>query len=772
MYLDFLLILEEIGAAIVQAIRSLMGVFAALLYNFIVDLYNVFMIIARVQILNDDYIQSIYNKVGIILGLFMVFKLSFSLIQSLVSPEKLTDKKNGYGNIIIRSVVSIVLLGITPYLFRVAFDFQDMVVGTRDDTTNVIYKLIVSDNSKQKASSFGRTLATDLYFCFFRESTPGILTGDPYSIVDDNGNLTIGIFSYDVLKSNVESGNTSFYDLIPYLHATTSSGRYKIEWDLLFSIVVAVVVIWIFINYCLAVATRVVQLAYLQLIAPIPILSYISNPDGAFKKWIKQCTTTYLDLFMRVAIIYFIITLCGFAMDIYNDPDKLLANATLSGLNPNSRLYIWVKIFTILGLFMFGKRVPELLKDLFPGDGKFDLGIKSPKKFFDDIPGLRAATTGVGLGAVGAVVSAKSRYTSNRANGKSVGKSLLGGLNGLTSGLYGGVKSGVTKKGFSGGWKNMQTANNKYNELITSGGTTIGTIKARVGNTLGESKGQKYTREMSNYQTVIDFNSDINNKAESFSVVKDLKNKWDTLRINGASDEEVKAAYKTYKNAKKAAITAALNGDKDFSYGEVSYSSVDNEAENFSVVKDLKNTWENLRMNGESDEKVKVAYENYSNAKAAAIKAAIKGDKVFSYNEVGYGPDGKKTVFNKNVSFDSNDESLATAINGSEDGVITRTKVINAKFDKFEDQAVSAQINVKGSEAQTFVKSHNVVLNDASGKAIELKDYQSFADASASASLAQTEILKREDYPGAIASDKAVGNDSSKTSHKGNNGRR
>lgn len=766
----FLSILEDIGNAIIQAIRTLMGVFAALLYNFIVDLYNVFMIIARVQILNDNYIQSIYNKVGIILGLFMVFKLSFSLIQSLISPEKFTDKKNGYANIIIRCVVSIVLLGITPYLFRIAFDFQDMVVGTRDDTTNVIYKVIVSDKSKQNPSSFGRVLATDLLFCFFRESTPGILTGDPYSIVDENGNLSIGIFSYDVLKSSVESGTTSFYDLIPYLHATTSSGKYKIDWDLLFSIVVAVIVIWILVNYCLAVATRVVQLAYLQLIAPIPILSYISNPDGAFKKWIKQCTTTYLDLFMRVAIIYFIITLCGFALDIYNDPEKLVSNATLSRLSPNSSLFNWVKIFTILGLFMFGKRVPELLKDLFPGDGKFDLGIKSPKKLIDDIPGLRAATTGVGLGAVGAVVSAKSRYTSNRANGKSVGKSLLGGLNGLTSGLYGGAKSGLTKKGFSGGWKNMQTANNKYNELITSGGTTIGTIKARVGNTLGESKGQKYTREMSNYQTVIDFNSDINNKAESFSVVKDLKNKWDTLRINGASDEEVKAAYKTYKNAKKAAITAALNGEKNFEYKDVSYSRVDDVAENFSVIKTLRSNLENLERTDASADAIRAARATLDNAKVAAIKAAIEGDKEFSYNEVGYGPNGEQTVAKKDVKFVNNDESLVTAINGSEDGVITKTKVINANFDKFDDQAVSAQINVKGNEARTFVKSHNVVLKDADKNAIELTNAQSFADASASASLAQTDILKREDYAASMANDKAVGNDSSKTSHRGSKG--
>ena len=101
---------SDVAFSIKQALRTFSCTVAAVIYNFIVDLYNVFMYTARAEILESSFIQGIYNKVGMILGIFMVFKLSFSLIQSLVDPSKFTDEKKGFGGIIKRSVISIVLL--------------------------------------------------------------------------------------------------------------------------------------------------------------------------------------------------------------------------------------------------------------------------------------------------------------------------------------------------------------------------------------------------------------------------------------------------------------------------------------------------------------------------------------------------------------------------------------------------------------------------------------------------------------------------------------
>lgn len=557
--------------AIWQAIRAFIGFIVATLYGYIVDLYNVFMIISRVNILDDKYIQGIYNRVGLILGLFMIFKLSFSLIQSLIDPDKFTDKKNGFASIIYRCVIAIVLLGVTPSIFKASRDFQQLIVGNDDSTNNVLYRLIVADDIIEPVSSFGQRLATDLFFSFFRPDKNREYAGElEIREIDDETFLTVR--DYGQLKKDSYAGNVSFDELIPYL-SLKDAGQYVFKWDIILSVVAGVAVLWLLVNYCISVATRVIQLAYLQLIAPVPILSYIGNPEGAFKNWIKQCTKTYLDLFIRLIILYFIITLSGQVLEFFKDANAL----SNYGIEEDSMKFVFVKVFLLLGLLMFGKRVPELLKELFPGDGKFDLGIKSPKKLLGDIPGAmgvskkawglgKGAVIGAGLGAVGAGVSGISRFRSNRANGKGVGKSLLGGAYGVGAGLFKGTKSGFTKKGVSGGWKNIQDSNNKYNQLITSGGSTPGTIRAKIGDVLGESKGQKFTREMANYQKIIDDNKYVNDVAEEFSEVKKLKTRWETLRMTGASEADIDEAYKTYKSAKKGALSAAIGGRTNFGY--------------------------------------------------------------------------------------------------------------------------------------------------------------------------------------------------------------
>ena len=114
-----------IGDAIKQALRTFSGRIAALIYELIDNLYSVFIYISRAQILENDFIQGIYKKVGMLLGLFMTFKLIFSLVQALIDPQKLSDDKKGFTAIIKRSVIAIVLLGITPSLFREAYNIQN-----------------------------------------------------------------------------------------------------------------------------------------------------------------------------------------------------------------------------------------------------------------------------------------------------------------------------------------------------------------------------------------------------------------------------------------------------------------------------------------------------------------------------------------------------------------------------------------------------------------------------------------------------------------------
>lgn len=450
---------SDVAFSIKQALRTFSCTVAAVIYNFIVDLYNVFMYTARAEILESSFIQGIYNKVGMILGIFMVFKLSFSLIQSLVDPSKFTDEKKGFGGIIKRSVISIVLLGITPSIFNMAFDLQNLVVGSANNTDNIIYKLIVGKAPSKDAESFGHVIASELYFGFYTENEPLKLNQGLEVTYPDSGGVQLEVHDYEYLKTQILEDHMSFSDTVDYI-SITKAGQYVIKWDGLFAIGFGLFMVYILITYCISVATRVIQLAYLQLIAPVPILSYISDPEGSFKNWTKQCMTTYLDLFIRLAIIYFIITVSTQILQAFSEVGSVFYEST--GLEAGSGTAKWVSRFLIIGLLMFGKRVPELLKDLFPnfggGAASIGFGLKNPKKMLGDIPGMGIAKGAATFG-LGTVVGGAAGMASGIKNGYGVRGKIAGAFGGFNRGIASGAKTkGNIFKNVQGGMSSTRQA--------------------------------------------------------------------------------------------------------------------------------------------------------------------------------------------------------------------------------------------------------------------------------------------------------------------------
>lgn len=383
----------DIGKIIQQAIRTFFGTLAVTIYTVISYLYDVFILIAKAEILNSDLVQSIYRSVGMILGLFMIFKLTFSLIQALIDPEKLTDKKNGFSSIIMRSVIAIVLLGITPSLFKEAFKLQNLLIGVNNSNDNIIYKLILQNKIGVNSSDMGQKLAADLYFSFYTdEEFPKYDLGT--GKYDEKLEERFQRINYETLKENVTTrakksdgeSNWNFYDTIGPLTIRRDS-QFVIEFNEIFINVVGTFILYMLFIYCFQVAARVFKLAFLQLIAPIPILSYISDPDGSFKKWIKQCTSTYLDLFLRLIIIYFVMYLSSDVLDQLNSTDSILMNS-INGQNLSFFTIVLIKIFLVIGLLIFAKKVPELIEDIFPnlkGKAGFGFGLGLKKNLLDPL---------------------------------------------------------------------------------------------------------------------------------------------------------------------------------------------------------------------------------------------------------------------------------------------------------------------------------------------------------------------------------------------------
>ncbi len=112
----------------------------------------------------------------------------------------------------------------------------------------------------------------------------------------------------------------------------------------------------IIIGFTVDIAVRAIKLAVLRLIAPIPILSYVdpkSQKDGAFGNWTKSLISTYIDLFIRLAIIYFGAFLI----------QSLFSSGTFAGINSgNAFIDMLSTVVIIIGILIFMKQAPAFLK--------------------------------------------------------------------------------------------------------------------------------------------------------------------------------------------------------------------------------------------------------------------------------------------------------------------------------------------------------------------------------------------------------------------------
>lgn len=381
------MIFADVGV-IEQFWRELLLNICQPIYKLIVYLYELFEVIGTAEILTGDVVTKLYTRVGMILGIYMLFRIIFSFIQMLINPDYISDKEKGVGKIASKAILTILFIAITPFLFNKAFEIQNFVVGAGNVENNVIAKLVFPEKV-MSSKDFGPVLSAYLFESFYRYD-------EEYLSLEDSVNDCVPLQkSSDGVENNLHKsivrskGNIGYAKICLFAHdnyqatfTIKNEEKYKIDftWNGVFAIIVGIVVCYTLLTYTIMVGVRVIQLAFLRIIAPMAILTYMSpKQDTMFSKWLKMCTTTYLDLFIRMAIIYFAV---------------FIIEAIMSGggiaLNNSNFEHQWiVNVVMIVALLMFAKKAPELLKELIPSSGAASLGfgLKSPKKMFEDMAG-------------------------------------------------------------------------------------------------------------------------------------------------------------------------------------------------------------------------------------------------------------------------------------------------------------------------------------------------------------------------------------------------
>ncbi len=436
-----------------NTIRTIFSTIDQLFFGLLQGVYQVFFNVSTAELFSNSLIRDFYYRCQLVIGVFMLFKLAVTILEGIMDPARVMDKKAGAGKIISRIITSLVILAlITPIsitnpsnnwekqvnnngiLFGALYSLQERILSN-----NTIGKLVLGTaDGVDNADEQGKTLAESA-----DEFAGQILRGffrinvipepdDGYDVEDgQDPEVNSDYWFCDFTDEQLEFYNTaSTSELLSAVNDTcdTDGDSTKLDtaWSLIFKDednfyrysyspfggIVALIISAVLILYTIDVAIRALKLAILRLIAPIPIISHMSisgkeqKGEDAFNSWIRSLTSTYLELFIRLAIMYFVIYLVH----------DMIANGIV--INTGSGLVgVLSFVFIVIGIFIFARMAPKFIEN--------SLGMKGVGGSIGLAMGLSYAGALTQTGTLGEAFEASRRTMDANIDNYNAGKGYL-----------------------------------------------------------------------------------------------------------------------------------------------------------------------------------------------------------------------------------------------------------------------------------------------------------------------------------------------------------
>lgn len=486
----------SIGDTLKQAWYGLWVLIDSLVYSLISIAYQVFSLIAKASLYNSENgdIKVMVDRISVILGIGMLFIIAYNIILNIMNPDKVSSggDKSMQG-IFKNAIIAIVMLTAYTTVFTYMTRIQNHIIDSQ-----VIEKIILGadETNNTSSSDMGSTVAAKIFTTFFYP-------------IDDDGNIVTyedcENSSLDVCQAYregveaAEAGSIITFITNSTLFDSLVKKKPHMKYLYIISTICGIVALLMFVSYVIDIGIRVAKMAFLQIIAPIPIMAYITKPSGGiFSKWLDNLIKTYLSLFMRLITIYF-------AMFLINILASSMGNNNGGVFGDTSNVGAGIKMFgylvLILGVLLFAKDAPKLLENLL--GTTFTNGF-SPKAIAKKLSGVREvpglggaigkgldkANQGIGAaagwyGARQAAIKNNRRLEKLQRQGKDTGglthmdvnaAGLQGRHNGYKKGGIGQAKSqgenvfqqtyGYGKKqGHNGGFSRATLADEKYGKM-------------------------------------------------------------------------------------------------------------------------------------------------------------------------------------------------------------------------------------------------------------------------------------------------------------------
>lgn len=391
-----------------------------IVYSLISTVYQVFIAVSKASLYGnvDDKINKLTERIYVILGIAMLFVMAYNIILLIINPDKSSGDKSVQG-LFKNFVISIVVLTLLPTIFNYMNILQNDIIDS-----HVIEKVILGDSDSNGGSlkNMGSNIATMIYSTFYHpiDETENAIS---YEDCKSNSGASASCADYISAYDNGKNGKVSAFIDDAKLEDALNSKTPTMELLALISTACGVVALLMFVSYAFDIGIRVAKLAFLQIIAPVPVILRITKPSGGvFSKWTSKLIETYLTLFLRLITIYFSMYMISLLAEGFGSTN---GGIFASAGSMSAIVGLFARLVLIVGVLLFAKEAPKLLEELMgstmKGGGFMpkDIGKKlTGAPLIGGALGAAGALAGKGIGAVTGAAGAATSSLMNNIHGK------------------------------------------------------------------------------------------------------------------------------------------------------------------------------------------------------------------------------------------------------------------------------------------------------------------------------------------------------------------
>lgn len=437
-----MILAADLGTKVWGALRVALLWIDSIGFYFIDNAYNI--MIRIMGGFNQEAIEQIAGHMTrsayVLMGIFALFRIAIMLINSIINPDKLTDKKEGAGNVLFHFVGTIFLLIFIPFIFDMGRDLQNTIINGNYIPKFILGTEIASGSSSNTGKMLQRItiksvihpddrLAGKNTLYKYIDVSTGLETGDTCS--EDNLNkprsedekniVCQSIVEYtanDNCKGDCETAvnnwvenKVRFRTLSKYIDSyvkVDGETVFVYEYTPFLTLVIGLFMTWVLISFTIDIAVRSVELLVLEVLSPLFTITFMDPKmasSGPFKKWVTATGKSYGSLFIKIAIVSLMLLLLS---NLHT-----LLQSVVFGTENN----FLIELFMVLAILIFAKKAPKWLGDMLglsDGAGLGGLGIGKKLAGAALVGGALTKAGHTALGAVSGGASSLYNHARNR----------------------------------------------------------------------------------------------------------------------------------------------------------------------------------------------------------------------------------------------------------------------------------------------------------------------------------------------------------------------